>query len=198
FELWSQGVHARSGVACADCHMPYVREGAVKVSDHHVRSPLLNIARACQTCHSYPEAEILARAATIQDRTRALMERGETAVGDLIHAIEAAMNAGATDEQLKPARLLQRKAQFRLDFIAAENSMGFHADQEAARILGEAIDFARQGQVAALLGTALPEPGGEATPATGEGADPAPEEAAPAEPGADDGAPAADEPPTER
>jgi nitrite reductase (cytochrome c-552) len=42
FEMWSQGIHARAGVACADCHMPYVRVGAKKVSDHHVRSPLLN------------------------------------------------------------------------------------------------------------------------------------------------------------
>ena len=33
--------------------------------------------------------------------------------------------------------------------MAAENSMGFHAPQEMARILGEAIDFARQGQLAA-------------------------------------------------
>ena len=46
FEMWSQGVHARSGVACADCHMPYQRVGAMKVSDHHVRSPLLNVNRA--------------------------------------------------------------------------------------------------------------------------------------------------------
>jgi nitrite reductase (cytochrome c-552) len=51
FEMWNQGVHARAGVTCADCHMPYVRVGAHKISDHHVRSPLLNIARACQTCH---------------------------------------------------------------------------------------------------------------------------------------------------
>ena len=54
FELWSQGMHARSGVACADCHMPYKREGAMKVSDHWVRSPLLNVNRACQVCHPYP------------------------------------------------------------------------------------------------------------------------------------------------
>ena len=45
FELWSQGIHARSGVSCADCHMPYMREGATKISDHWVRSPLLNVAR---------------------------------------------------------------------------------------------------------------------------------------------------------
>ena len=44
---------------------------------------------------------------------------------------------------------LQRKAQFRLDFIYAENSMGFHAPQETARILAGAIDYARQGQLIA-------------------------------------------------
>jgi nitrite reductase (cytochrome c-552) len=80
FEMWSQGIHARSGVACADCHMPYVREGAMKVSSHHVRSPLLNVTRACQTCHRYPEQEILARAKAIQDRTKALLGRAEDAV----------------------------------------------------------------------------------------------------------------------
>ena len=42
FELWNKGVHAQSGVSCADCHMPYKREGALKVSDHWVRSPLLS------------------------------------------------------------------------------------------------------------------------------------------------------------
>ena len=61
FELWSQGIHARSGVSCADCHMPYRREGAIKISDHHVRSPLLDVARSCQTCHRFPEAELHAR-----------------------------------------------------------------------------------------------------------------------------------------
>ena len=69
---------------------------------------------------------------------------------DLLDAVEQAKANGATDEQLMPALELQRKAQWRLDFIAAENSMGFHAPQEAARVLGEAADYARQGQVAAL------------------------------------------------
>lgn len=36
--MYNQGMHARSGVACADCHMPYQRVGAQKISDHHVRS----------------------------------------------------------------------------------------------------------------------------------------------------------------
>lgn len=150
FELWSQGVHARSGVACADCHMPYAREGAAKVSDHWVRSPLLNIQRACQTCHRFPESELAARVEVIQSRNYELLQRGGAAIVALIDAVQAAKAAGATREQLLTALALQRKAQWRLDFIAAENSMGFHSPQEAARVLGEAADYARQGQLAAV------------------------------------------------
>jgi nitrite reductase (cytochrome c-552) len=153
FEMWSQGIHARSGVACADCHMPYVREGAIKVSNHHVRSPLLNVASACQSCHRIPEQEIKARALLVQDRNVALLDRGEQAVIGLMDAIAAAQKTGATDAQLKAARDLQRKAQWRLDFVSAENSMGFHAPQEAARILAEAIDYARQGELAVARDT---------------------------------------------
>lgn len=155
FEMWSQGIHAASGVACADCHMPYERAGAVKVSNHQVRSPLLNVNNACQTCHNFSEEEMERRVLTIQNRTMALMSRAEEAVIALIGDIQKAQTAGATDEQLAPARDFQRKAQWRLDYVAAENSMGFHAPQEAARILGEAIDYARQGQLAL---TTLAEP----------------------------------------
>jgi nitrite reductase (cytochrome c-552) len=151
FELWSEGVHARAGVACADCHMPYQREGATKVSDHWVRSPLLNVNRACQTCHNTSETEMLSRVSNIQTRNHGLLERGGVAIVALIDAINAAKAAGATDEQLARARELQRLAQWRLDFISSENSMGFHAPQEAARVLGEALDYARQGELAARL-----------------------------------------------
>ena len=150
FELWSQGIHARSGVSCADCHMPYMRDGAVKVSDHWVRSPLLNINRACQTCHHFSEEEIKARVDGIQERNFRLLQNGGEAITALIDAIVAAKAEGASDAQLQKAREFQRKAQWRLDFIAAENSMGFHAPQEAAMILGEAADLARQGVVAAM------------------------------------------------
>ncbi len=153
FELWSQGIHARSGVSCADCHMPYVREGAIKVSNHHVRSPLLNVAQACQGCHRVPEEEITARALIAQDRNKDLLKRSEEAVVALITELSSARERGATDAQLQSARELQRQAQWRVDFIAAENSMGFHAPQEAARVLGEAIDYARQGQVELLKAT---------------------------------------------
>ena len=81
----------------------------------------------------------------IQARTKALLDRAEIAVVELIQSIAAAKAAGATDEQLAEARRLQRKAQWRSDMVNAENSLGFHAPAESLRIIGEAIDYARQG-----------------------------------------------------
>ncbi len=144
FELWSQGIHARSGVSCSDCHMPYEKVGATKVSSHWVRSPMSNINKACQTCHHFPEQELKARVDVIQDRTRQLIERAAAASMDMFDAIIAAQADGATEEQLKSIRDLQRKAMWRLDYISSENSKGFHASQEAARVLAESVDYARQ------------------------------------------------------
>src|SRR5690606_18360615 len=135
FELWSQGVHARSGVSCADCHMPYERQGATKVSSHWVRSPLLSINSSCQTCHPVPEQELRDKVATIQRRTEAQIERAAQAMTEMLDAILEAEAAGATPEQLEPIYELQKKAMWRLDFISSENSLGFHADQEAVRVL---------------------------------------------------------------
>ncbi len=148
FELWSQGIHARSGVACADCHMPYLRMGAQKVSDHHVRSPLLNVSNACRTCHPRSEQELIDRAENIQANTYRLRNQAMDALVQLIGDIKAARDAGRRDAELETARSMQRRAQFYIDFVEAENSTGFHAPQEAARILGEAMNYARQGQIA--------------------------------------------------
>ena len=149
FELWSTGIHARSGVACADCHMPFTREGGVKVSDHQNRSPLTNLNNACQTCHRIPEEELRARVSTIQDRTASLLRLAEAAIAELIEAIAERKREGAADAALAEARTLHRRAQMRWDFIFNENSMGFHSPQESARVLAQAIDFARQGLLSA-------------------------------------------------
>ena len=166
FEMYSQGIHARNGVTCSDCHMPYERVGAMKVSDHWVRSPLLNLNNACQTCHKASEEELVARVHTIQDRTYEIRNIAIDAVLDLTRAIAAAAD-GEGDARLTEARSYQRKAQFLTDFIEAENSMGFHADQEAVRVLAKAINYARLGQ-AAISGSPLPEagPGMDAPPQT--------------------------------
>ena len=148
FEMWNQGIHARSGVTCPDCHMPYQRVGAMKISDHHVRSPLLNINRACQTCHRWPEEELRARVLEIQDRTFGLRNQAMDVLMALVADIKKAKDRGATDAQLEQARLQHRRGQFLLDFIEAENSMGFHAGGEAVRVLAKSIDHLRQGQIA--------------------------------------------------
>ena len=150
FEMWNQGIHARSGVTCADCHMPYQREGALKVSDHHVRSPLLNINRACQTCHKWSEDELKARAETLQMRVYELRNRAMDATVALIGDLKAAKTGGAADAELAKAQNHHRRAQFLLDFVEAENSTGFHAPEEAGRLLAISVDEARQGQIVLL------------------------------------------------
>ncbi|MCD4689201.1 MAG: ammonia-forming cytochrome c nitrite reductase subunit c552 [Desulfuromonadaceae bacterium] len=47
FELWGAGIHARSGVSCVDCHMSYIRQSRVKISDHWVCKPLQNPNQSC-------------------------------------------------------------------------------------------------------------------------------------------------------
>jgi len=150
FELWSQGVHARAGVSCADCHMPYERVGAMKLSNHTVRSPLENLRSACQTCHNVTEQELHSRVLEIQGRTVALKERAATAMTDMLDAILEAKAAGADADQLAEVLVLQRRSMWRLDYIVSENSKGFHAPQEAARILAESIDYSRRAQALAL------------------------------------------------
>ncbi|TNF37778.1 MAG: ammonia-forming cytochrome c nitrite reductase subunit c552, partial [Deltaproteobacteria bacterium] len=197
FELWSQGIHAQSGVACADCHMPYVRQGATKMSSHNVRSPMENVAASCQNCHRVEEAELRGRVATIQQRTTALMERAAVAMTDMLDAILEAKAAGASDAQLARAFELQRKAMWRLDYISSENSKGFHADQEAARLLGESIDYSRQAIVEALrLRAPAAKPSDEAPREPVPGVTPTPSEplptptpSAPSEPAPTEGDP---------
>jgi nitrite reductase (cytochrome c-552) len=153
FELWSQGIHARAGVTCTDCHMPKVNHKGTTLSDHWVRSPLLNIKDACLGCHKNHDAkitenELKARVEQIQDRHWNLREHAMTALMALIADLKSAKEVGVSDGDLATARYLQRRAQFYLDFVEAENSTGFHAPQEAARILGESLNYSRQGQIA--------------------------------------------------
>ncbi len=154
FEMWSQGVHARAAVACADCHMPYKREGGMKISDHHVRSPLLNINRACQTCHRFAEEELRQRVEEIQSRFMAARNLALNALVEYIGEIKQARESGLGEARLREAWELQRQAQFYIDFVEAENSTGFHAPGEALRILVEAVDLIRKGQRALAAGTA--------------------------------------------
>ena len=107
--------------------MPYKREGAMKISDHHVNSPLLKLNQSCQTCHKWPEAELKDRVETIQNRHFALRNIAMDALMDLIGELKTAKQANRADAAMTAAQGFQRKAQFYLDFVEAENSTGFHA-----------------------------------------------------------------------
>ena len=145
YELWSKGTHAAAGVSCTDCHMPYERVGAMKITNHQARSPLLSVNSACQTCHKVSERELLDRSEAIQARTQDLRGRALDALVDLIDDIKDAKEENS-ELDLSAAQDFQRKASFFVDFVVSDNSNGFHAPQEAVRILGTSIDYSRQGQ----------------------------------------------------
>ncbi len=119
----------------------------------HVEDTVENAAKGNRPAARRPPGFLGAKqrgAEAVQDRTKALLLRAEDAVVDLINVIDEAKRSSAPQHILRGPRRLHRQAQWWLDFVAAENSMGFHAPQEAARILAEAIDLARQGQVGVL------------------------------------------------
>lgn len=151
YELFTaDSTHYKAGVACADCHMPYVRDGAAKFSSHNVHSPLLAPDAACGQCHT-DVPRMVGRVATIQGQVNERMLAAEEAIIDAINAIKAAAAKPGVDEaKLDEARTLHRHAQMMWDFLAAENSMGFHNPEEALRILGKSADLARQAQLMAV------------------------------------------------
>ncbi|MGB2823907.1 MAG: ammonia-forming cytochrome c nitrite reductase subunit c552, partial [Phycisphaerae bacterium] len=112
YELYLTGIHAYRKVSCADCHMPYRSEGGVKFTDHHVQSPLLNIANSCAVCHRWSEQEIRSRVESIQTKVADAALAAEDAVVKAHFDVAACMQAGATDQQLAPVRKAVRRAQF--------------------------------------------------------------------------------------
>ena len=152
FETWAQGIHAANGVTCADCHMSYNREGASKVSNHQIMSPMANedtINSSCLTCHHSSASEMRERVEGIQTRWQSSLNVSFTALDALITDITtAAGNGSATEEQLATARDYQRKAQFIVDYSFSENGRGFHAPAYSISILNQATDWARSGQLA--------------------------------------------------
>lgn len=144
YEVYQAGIHAYRNVACADCHMPYRTEGAAKFTDHHVQSPLLNVANSCAVCHRWSEDEIQRRVVGIQTSVREGLDWAERAISFAHYDIAACMEAKVDEADLGEVRDLVRQAQIRWDYVAANNGMGFHAPQECQRILTASVDLAQQ------------------------------------------------------
>jgi nitrite reductase (cytochrome c-552) len=146
----ADSTHFKAGVSCADCHMPYTRDGAAKFSNHDIKSPLLAPEAACGQCHT-DVTYVVERVATIQGQVNERLLATEDALIEAINAIKVAAALPEVDKtKLDEARQLHRQAQMMWDFIAAENSMGFHNPEESLRILAKATDTARQAQLMAL------------------------------------------------
>jgi nitrite reductase (cytochrome c-552) len=163
YELFTfNSVHWKAGAACADCHMPYTKIGAYKVSNHRVTSPLKTDLRACMQCHSETADWLRSQVEAIQDRTVSLMIRSgyaTAAVAKLLEKAHSVQEAGKNiDKALyDKAKDYYMEAFLRLNFIGAENSVGFHNPAEALRVLGDSLAFA--GKAEALLRQALAKAG---------------------------------------
>jgi nitrite reductase (cytochrome c-552) len=150
FEFFTAGsTHYNAGVSCADCHMPYVSDGAAKYSSHDVHSPLINPEQSCGQCHTDVEY-VIRRVNLIQDQVAETKIATEDALVDAINAIKiAAANPNADASLLDQARQLHREAQYMWDFLSAENSTGFHNPEYALKICADATNLARQAQMLA-------------------------------------------------
>lgn len=144
YETFTMGPHAERGLACADCHMPYMADGAIKFSDHQIMSPLKNIERTCQTCHNDSEEELKQMVYTRQNKALELRNRLEALLADAHLEAAYAWEKGASKEQMKEAQKYIRQAQWRWDFGVASHGASFHAPQETQRILAHGIDKAHE------------------------------------------------------
>jgi nitrite reductase (cytochrome c-552) len=153
YELFKTGIHAIRGVSCSDCHMPYKSEGGVKFTDHHIQSPLNNVANTCQVCHREETDRLIQDVYDRQDRIEELRRIAEKSISAAHIEAKIAWDNGATEAQMKEILKLIRHAQWRWDWVAAANALGFHAPVEALRVLGTSIQKGEQArrELAALF-----------------------------------------------
>jgi nitrite reductase (cytochrome c-552) len=161
YELYQSSVHAFRGVACADCHMPFRREGGVKFTSHHIQSPLNSVDTSCLICHGGTEAEMIARVNDNQDKVFELRRAAERQLAMLHIEAGAAWDAGATEAEMEPILQMIRSAQWRWDWIAASHGAGAHAPTESARLLAVSAQMAGEArlQLSRILGRlGVPQP----------------------------------------
>ena len=147
YELFTTGIHGQKGVSCADCHMPYTQEGSVKYSDHQLQNPLNTMDRSCMPCHRQDEKTLEEIVHRKYERKEQLHELTMDNLAKAHLEIAKAMEVGATDEELKEARDLVRKGQWRWDYAVASHPSFFHAPEETLRLLSVGNDYAMQARV---------------------------------------------------
>ncbi len=144
YELYKTGIHAQRGVSCADCHMPYMREGGIKFTDHHLVSPLAKVEKSCMVCHRQSEETLIANVVDQQRRVSELRRVAEKNLARVHIEAKHAWDAGASEDEMAPVLELIRHAQWRWDWVAAANAMGFHSPSEALRVLATSIQKSQE------------------------------------------------------
>jgi nitrite reductase (cytochrome c-552) len=147
YELYKTGVHADRGVSCADCHMPYKREGGLKFTDHHISSPLDNISGSCQVCHRESQEKLLSNVYDRQEKISELRRITEKNLARVHIEAKIAWDHGASQEEMEPVITLIRHAQWRWDWVAAANGKGIHSPAESLRVLGTAIQKSNEARI---------------------------------------------------
>lgn len=147
YEIYKTGAHGLNNVSCADCHMPYVREGGVKYSSHNVASPLDNIANTCLNCHSEDEKTLRDTVARKLARKEEMSKTAMDVIGKAHLEAGKAWELGATEEEMKDILQDIRHAQWRWDYSIASHGSFFHAPEETLRILGSAINKGQDARV---------------------------------------------------
>lgn len=140
YEVFMTGIHAQRGVACADCHMPYVKEGGQKFTSHKIASPLSNISGTCQVCHRESEETLRNNVYERQRKVKEIRDRSEIALVQAHVEAKAAWDAGATEIEMEQALQHIRNAQWYWDYAVAGHGNAFHSPVEVSRLLGLSID----------------------------------------------------------
>lgn len=147
YEVYLTGVHASRGVSCADCHMPFISEGGMKFTDHHLQSPLNNVANSCQVCHREETDKLIKDVYTRQDKIIENRDELEKLLVRCHVEAKTAWDLGATEDQMKEILQDIRKAQWRWDFSAAGHGNSFHSPVETGRIISRGITYAQYARV---------------------------------------------------
>ena len=147
YEIFKQGIHAQRGLSCADCHMPYIQEGGIKYTSHHITSPLANINRTCQTCHRQSEETLRQNVYERQEKVFDIRNRVEKELARAHIEAKFAWEKGATEKEMEPILTALRKSQWRWDYAVASHGASFHAPQEVTRLLGVALNYAQTARI---------------------------------------------------
>lgn len=147
YELFKTGIHARSGISCADCHMPSISKDGQMYSNHNLQSPLNHIESICIECHDQSAEEFRT---VIEQKLQRKEQLMEFAMDNLAKAhLEAgkAWELGATEIEMADILKDIRHGQWRWDYSIASHASFFHAPDETLRLLAVANNLAQNARL---------------------------------------------------